>query len=101
MNGRTKTRLDLWKLTYTIREKLGTGVELPDGRLVAVNIIGDHFAYVEVRGNEVKAKYVGRCVRVHVDAVIEGNDVEIANVDLINCEDCIARKEAGCGSNAA
>jgi hypothetical protein len=99
MNGKTRTRLDLWKLAYTIREKLGTGVELSDGRLVAVHLAKVYFVYVEARGNEVKAKYVGRCASVHVDAVVDGKDVKITNVDLSNCEDCVARKRVG--SNVA
>jgi len=82
-----RTKPDLWKLAYTIREKLAAGIELSDGSVVAVRLSGDHFSYIIVHGNEVKAKYVDRCVSVYVDAVIEGKDVKITNVDVFNCAD--------------
>jgi hypothetical protein len=81
----SRTKPDLWKLVYTIRERLESGVELSDGSAVAVHLSGDHFAYVKVRGNEVKVQYVDRCVNVRVDAVIEGRDVKITNVEMFNC----------------
>jgi hypothetical protein len=86
--SRTQTRLDLPKLAYAIREKLWSGVALSDGRVVAVHLSEVHLTYVEMRGDEVKVRYMGTCIDVYVDAVVEGKDIKIANVELVSCGDC-------------
>ncbi|MFZ8810745.1 MAG: hypothetical protein ACO2PN_21880 [Pyrobaculum sp.] len=71
-----------------VREKLRLGVELADGSVVAVNLSVYHFSYAKVYGNKAEVVYVTGCADVHVDAVINGRDVEIGDVRLYNlCSD--------------
>ena len=79
-----QNQIDLRELADKIREKLRSGVKLYDGSVVYVNPSVYHFTYVKVRENKVEVMYVTGCIGTHVDAILNGVDVEIGNIRLYN-----------------
>ena len=77
-------QLDLRELVDKVREKLKSGVRLPDGSVVHVNYSVYHFTYAKVHGNKAEVVYVAGCVSTHVDIVINGIDIEIVDIRLYN-----------------
>jgi hypothetical protein len=83
-----QNQIDLRELADKIREKLRSGVKLLDGSVVYVNPSVYHFTYVKTYGSRAEVVYVMGCISTHVDATVNGVDVEINNVRLYNlCND--------------
>jgi phosphatidylserine decarboxylase len=79
-----QNQIDLRELTDKIREKLRSGVKLPDGSVVYLNPSVYHFTYAKVYGNRAEVVYVAGCVSTHVDVAVNGVDIEISNIRLYN-----------------